>query len=74
MNEIITYSSEVKASKDISTIYDAVSWFEKNALLKFKKRNKRKKLEKKLALKDILNIHNDDGIRDLAQIKRMDFA
>ena len=74
MNKIITYSSEVKVSKDISTIYDAVSWFEKNALPKLKKGIKRKKLKKSVALKDILNIHNDDGIRDLAQIKRMDFA
>ena len=71
MNKIITYSSEVKVSKDISTIYDAVSWFEKNALPKLKKGIKRKKLEKSVALKDILNIHNDDGIRDLAQLKRM---
>ena len=70
-NEIIISSSEVKVSRDISTIYDAVSWFEKNALPKFNKGIRRKKLRKSVALKDILNIHNDDGIRDLAQLKRM---
>ena len=70
-NDIIIFSSEVKVSRDISTIYDAVSWFEKNALPKFKKGIKRKNLKKTAALKDILNIHNDDGIRDLAQLKRM---
>lgn len=71
INEIVICSFEVKVSKDISTIYDAVSWFEKNALPKFKKGIKRKTLKKSVALKDILNIHNDDGIRDLAQLKRM---
>ena len=45
-NEIVISSSEVKVSRDISTIYDAVSWFEKNALPKFKKGIKRKKLKK----------------------------
>ena len=70
-NEIVISSSEVKVSRDISTIYDAVSWFEKNALPKFKKGIKRKKLKKSVVLKDILNIHNYDGIRDLTQLKRM---
>jgi len=70
-NEIIISSSEVKVSRGISTIYDTVSWFEKNALPKFKKGIKRKKLEKSVVLKYIFNIHNDDGIRDLAQLKRM---
>jgi len=71
INEIVIYSSEIRGSKEIRTIYDAVSWLEGNASLKFKKGIRRSKLEKKVALKNILNIHNDDGIRDLAQLRKM---
>ena len=70
-NEVITTTSEVKASKDINTIYNAVSWFEKNILPNLKKVITRKKLKRRVVLQDILNIHNDDGIRDLVQLKRM---
>jgi len=70
INEILTSTSEVEISKDLNTIYTAVSRFEKNAFPIRKKGIKRRKLIKKTALKNILNIHNDDGIRDLAQLKK----
>ncbi|MFV9646545.1 MAG: hypothetical protein ACNYWU_12045 [Desulfobacterales bacterium] len=37
----------------------------------FKKRLSQKKKKEKVALRDILNIHNDNGIKNIAQVRRM---
>lgn len=70
-NEVKTFISEVKVSKNVNTVYDAVSFFEKNMLPTFKKRLSQKKKKEKVALRDILNIHHDNGIKDIAQVRRM---
>jgi len=70
-NELRTFISEIEVSKNGNTVYDAVSFFEKNMLPTLQKKLALKKVEEKVALRDILNIHNDDAIRDLAQVRRM---
>ncbi|MBN1843271.1 MAG: hypothetical protein JW883_13445 [Deltaproteobacteria bacterium] len=73
-NEPRTFISEIEVSKNGNTVYDAVSFFEKNMLPTLQKKLALKKVEEKVALRDILNIHNDDAIRDLAQVRRMTAA
>lgn len=73
-NEVKTSISEVKVSKNVNTIYDAVSFFEKNIFPTLTKIPAHNKVKDKVALRDILNVHNDDGIRDLAQVRRMTVA
>ena len=63
--------SEVGIFKNAQTIYDTVGWFEKNVFPKLKKGIKPAKVKKRTKLKNILNIHNDDGIKDLFQLKKM---
>ena len=70
-NGVRTSISEIEVSKNGNTVYDAVSFFEKNMLPTLQKKLALKKVEEKVALRDILNIHNDDAIRDLAQVRRM---
>jgi hypothetical protein len=70
-NEVISFISEVGTSKDFQTIYDVVSWLEKNIFAELNKGIKPTKTKKKTELKSVLNIHNDNGIKDLSQIKRM---
>jgi hypothetical protein len=71
-------SCEVRASvsfiplnKNLITIYDTVAFFEKEIFPKIKNRLKRKKIKRRFSLPRILNIHNDDGIKDLTRIIRM---
>lgn len=71
LNEVKTSISEVKVSKNVNTVYGAVSFFEKNIFPTLTKTLAHNKVKEKVALMDILNIHNDDGIRDLAQVRRM---
>ncbi len=70
-NGVRTSISEVQVSKNVNTVYDAVSFFEKNIFPILTKTLEHNKVKEKVALRDILNIHNDDGIRDLAQVRRM---
>jgi hypothetical protein len=70
-NGVRTSISEVQVSKNVNTVYDAVSFFEKNIFPILTKTLEHNKVKEKVALRDILNIHNDDGIRDLAQARRM---
>lgn len=66
-----TSISEVQVSKNVNTVYDAVSFLEKNIFPTLTKTLEHNKVKEKVALRDVLNIHNDDGIRDLAQVRRM---
>lgn len=68
---MVSCISEVELFKDVQTIYDAVCCFKKNIFPKLNKGIKQSKVKKKTELKNVLNIHNDDGIKDLFQIKRM---
>ena len=70
-DEVVSCISEVGVFKDVQTIYDAVCWFEKNISSKLNKGIKPKKVRKRTELKNVLNIHNDDGIKDIFQLKRM---
>ena len=70
-DEVVSCISEGGIFKDVQTIYDAVCRFEKNIFPKLNKGIKPTKAKKKTELKNVLNIHNDDGIKDLFQIKRM---
>lgn len=60
--------SKVKISTNVNTVYDSVSFLERNIFPMREENLAQKKVKKKVALRDILNIHNDDGIRDLAQV------
>ena len=70
-DEVVSCISEVGIFKDVQTIYDAVKRFEKNIFPELNKGIKPTKAKKKTELKNVLNIHNDDGIKDLFQIKKM---
>ena len=71
INGVRTSISEVQISKNVNTVYDAVSLFEKNMFPTLTKPLAHNKVREKVVLRNILNIHNDDGIRDLAQVRRM---
>ena len=71
INGVRTSISEVQVSKNVNTVYDAVSFFEKNIFPTLTKPLAHNKVREKVALRNILNIHNDDGIRDLTQVRRM---
>ena len=70
-DEVVSCISEVGIFKDVQTIYDVVCCFKKNIFPKLKKGIKPKKVKKRTELKNVLNIHNDDGIKDLLQLKWM---
>lgn len=63
--------SKVKISTNVNTVYDSVSFLERNILPLREENLAQKRVKKKVALRDILNIHNDDGIKDLAQVGTM---
>ena len=52
------------------TIYDAIDLFEE-IFLKSKIEKSVKNVENKILLGDIVNLHNNDGIKDVSQIKSM---
>jgi hypothetical protein len=66
-----TLITEVRISGDVITVYDAVSFFKRNIYPTLKRKPEIIGVKKHILLKDILNIHNDDGIRDLEQVRVM---
>lgn len=56
--------------KTHKTVYDAVDLFEQY-ILKYKIKKSVKDVKNKVLLRDIINLHNSDGIRILSQIKSM---
>jgi hypothetical protein len=63
-----TLRTEVRISGDVITVYDTVSFFVQNIYPTLKRKPKRINAKKHILLKNILNIHNDDGIRDREQV------
>lgn len=63
--------SKIKISTNVNTVYDSVSFLERNIFPMREENLAQKKVKKKVALRDILNIHNDDGIKDLGQVGTM---
>ncbi len=70
-NLVSVSKSLVPISITIKTIYDTVDFFEKNIFLKGKMNIVIKQIKHKTNLKEIINLHNTNGIRDLSQIKAM---
>jgi hypothetical protein len=52
-----------------TSIYDIVNYFEQNILLKIKMTEEQ--IKTKVQLRDIINLHNNTGIKDISQIKSM---
>ena len=63
--------TEVRISGDVITVYDTVSFFMHNIYPTLKRTPEIMRVKKHILLKDILNIHNDDGIRDPEQVRIM---
>jgi len=63
--------SKGKISTNVNTVYDPVSFLETNTFPMREQNFAHKKVKKKVALRDILNIHNDEGIKDLSQVGTM---
>jgi hypothetical protein len=66
-----TLITEVKISGDVITIYDAVSFFMHNIYPTSKRKREIIRVKQHILLRDILNIHNDDGIKDREQVRTM---
>jgi hypothetical protein len=66
-----TLLTEVRISSDVITVYDTVSFFMQNIYPTLKRKPEIIRIKKHILLKDILNIHNDDGIRDREQVRIM---
>ena len=69
--EVVSWLSDIRASKKVLTIYDIVDRFEKKIFPKLDQRTEPIEVKRKTELKNVLNIHNDDGIRDIHQIKQL---
>jgi len=76
MNIKLSYPQSVSSVKTylvnvpVKNIYQAVNFFEKN-VFSDKIKLKVKKINKKIPLKFIINLHNADGIKNIPQIKKM---
>ena len=69
-NDIVKIStSKIQLTKPNMTIYDIVDDFEQNIFLKIKMTEEQVKT--KVQLRDIINLHNITGIKDISQIKSM---
>ncbi len=69
-NDMIKVSkSIIELPKLDMSIYDIVDYFEQNIILKIKMTEER--IETKVQLRDIINLHNNTGIKDISQIKSM---
>jgi len=68
-NQVRSFTSEIEISANVMTVYDTVAFFERNIFPKIKEKLVISKSEQSILLEDVLNIHNDDGIKDLALIK-----
>ena len=69
-NDIIKIStSKIQLTRLNMTIYDIVDYFEQNIFLKIKMTEEQ--IKTKVQLKDIINLHNNTGIKDISQIKSM---
>ena len=68
LDSVNTYLEKIPAS--VENIYEAVNFFEKN-VFSDKIKLKIKKTSKKIPLREIINLHNKDGIKDTRQIKKM---
>jgi hypothetical protein len=69
-NNIVKIStSKIQLTKLNMTIYDIVDYFEQNIFLKIKMSEEQ--IKTKIQLRDIINLHNNTGIKDISQIKSM---
>jgi hypothetical protein len=69
-NDMIKIStSKIQLTKLNMTIYDIVDYFEQNIFLIIKMTEE--KIKTKVQLRDIINLHNNTGIKDISQIKSM---
>ena len=66
-----TAGFRIKISSGMSTIYETVSYFAREAFPKLKNELTHTKASEKVRLGDIVNIHNDDGIKNIEQIRKM---
>ncbi len=60
-------TSKIKLTRLNMTIYDIVNYFEQNIFLKIKMTEQQ--IKTKVQLRDIINLHNNTGIKDISQIK-----
>lgn len=71
INLVRSFVSRVTCSEEKS-IYDAVEVFQNHESSEsIKSKLALKRIKNRISLRDIVNLHNDDGIRDLSQIKQM---
>ncbi|MFH1323888.1 MAG: hypothetical protein ABIH64_01435 [Nanoarchaeota archaeon] len=69
-NDSISISvSKVPFIKKDMSIYETVAFFEQKIFPKIK--TSKKRVSNKIKLRDIVNLHNDDGIRKISQIESM---
>jgi len=69
-NDIIKIStSKIQLTRLNMTINDIVDYFEQNIFLKIKMTEEQ--IKTKVQLRDIINLHNNTGIKDISQIKSM---
>ena len=68
LDSVNTFSETIPAFAE--DIYKAVNFFEKS-IFSAKIKLKIEKMGKKIPLRQIINLHNKDGIKDIPQIKRM---
>ena len=67
---LISFStSKVPFIKKYMTIYGTVDFFEKNLFSKIKMTNKQ--VSNQVRLREIINLHNSDGVREISQITSM---
>lgn len=62
---------KINVSPNVKTVYDSVSFLINHIFPIPKEDFFLKKIKKKVELTTILNLHNDDGIRDLEQVSTM---
>lgn len=70
-NEVKAFVSEVEIPKKVNTIYDAVSFFKRHIFPTARRSPSKNERNERIPLGNILNIHNADGIKDLAQTREM---
>ncbi len=69
-NDILKIStSRIQLTRLNMTIYDIVDHFEQNIFLKIKMTEEQ--IKTKVQLRDIINLHNNTGIKDISQIRSM---
>jgi len=73
-NLISVSKSFVPASKTVKTIYETIVFFENNIFLKDKLNAATKQVKHKIKLKEIVNLHNNTGIKNISQIKDMNLT